>query len=135
MKWLTVPADLDFEHVPGTSKDSMPFADFFLEMLVPGLDLSRGKTDAAGSLAVKLDDCKPGEVIELTDSEYEALEKTLGALDGRRELPGRLRAKCIPAYGAIFEAKSKDPNPPSDDGTTPLTAPDADKATESETAN
>lgn len=119
MRYLIVPEPIDLDGVPDMAKPEMPFEDFYLEILVRSLPLTTGtNTKAAGTVTEKIVGAVAGMELELTDSEHEALEKSLAMI----QLPGRFRARAIPFYSAIFDATTK-PKTPKDEPT-----PDADGA-------
>lgn len=104
MRHIEIPKNVDVQNVPNTHGPVLSFADFFIDVLVTQLPRSNGDQIAVcARLVAKFDDVKAGAEVELTDPEHEALEKAIQAIG----LPGRLHAKCLPFYSAIYEAPAQ----------------------------
>ena len=104
MRYMEIPKNADVQNVPNTNGPVLTFADFFMDVLITQLPRSNAtEISVCATLVDKFADAKAGDEVELADKEHEALEKGIQAIG----LPGRLHAKCLPFYSAIYEAPAK----------------------------
>lgn len=104
MRHIEIPKAADVQGIPNTAKPLVTFADFFIDILVTQLPRSNGsEIQMCATLIRKLGEAKAETEVELKESEHEVLEKALQKVS----LPGRLQARVLPFYSAIYDAPDR----------------------------
>lgn len=107
MRYITIPVDQTI--MSNGEPARVSFASLCLDN-VWGDPRWRESGDSArlfSSLHRKLATCKAGDVVELTDQEFEAFEPII---TGRgKNLPGHVAAPMMALISAVFEASTEDP--------------------------